>query len=34
VLYVVYGALVVYGFVVWLKASATESQPTPEEVAA
>ena len=34
VLYVVYGALVVYGFVVWLKASATERRATPEEVAA
>jgi nicotinamide mononucleotide transporter len=33
VLYVVYGALVVWGFVVWLRASRAE-QPDPVEVAA
>jgi len=30
VLYVVYGALVLYGFTVWLKASREESDPRPE----
>jgi len=34
VLYVVYAALVVYGFFVWLRASKVEAQLTPEEVAA
>lgn len=30
VLYVVYGALVIYGFFVWLKASREERDPAPE----
>ena len=32
VLFVVYGALVVWGFLVWLKASKVESTPEPEKV--
>jgi len=34
ILFVVYGALVVWGFVVWLKASRVEREPEPERVAA
>jgi nicotinamide mononucleotide transporter len=34
VLFVVYGALVVWGFVVWLRASRTEAAPTRERVEA
>jgi hypothetical protein len=30
----VYGALVVYGFVVWLRATAAERQPARQEVTA
>jgi nicotinamide mononucleotide transporter len=34
ILYVVYGALVIWGFVVWLRASRAERDPALEEVLA
>lgn len=34
ILYVVYGLLVLYGFVVWLRATAAEREPAPQEVTA
>jgi nicotinamide mononucleotide transporter len=34
ILYVVYGLLVLYGFVVWLRATAAEREPEPQEVTA
>jgi nicotinamide mononucleotide transporter len=30
ILFVFYGALVIWGFVVWLRASRTEREPEPE----